>query len=266
MGLSSKKTTTKSNETSTVAPSTYSQPYIESAAAQAKPGFDAAQGIVSKYSPQIEKGVGFFGDVMDGKYLQNNPYLEGIVQRGESDAADQVASRYSGAGRYGSGYGQAAMAREVADAGNRIRYQDYGTERGYQQQAPGQQAGLIGSLVGMQQQPGGQYADIINSLMGRYNTQTGSGTNVTKESGNIAATIAKLAQAAAMASDRRLKTDIVKLGEEPDGLGVYDFRYVTDDPDSPLRRGVMADEVEKLRPWALGPERNGFKTVMMGKL
>jgi hypothetical protein len=268
MGLSSKKTTTKSSETSTSAPSTFSQPYIQDAVDQTRPGFDAAQGLVRQYTPTLQRGVDYYGDVLVGKYLDKNPYLESIVKRGESDAADAVASRYSAAGRYGSGYGQGAIAREVADAGNRLRYQDYSTERGYQQQAPGQQASLISNLVGMQQEPGGKYANIINSLVGRYGTQTGSGTNVTKQSGSIIDAIAKIAQIASVAvpSDPRLKMDVNRVGELEDGLGIYDFRYVTDDPDTPLRRGVMADEVEKLRPWALGPERNGFKTVMMGKL
>jgi hypothetical protein len=30
--------------------------------------------------------------------------------------------------------------------------------------------------------------------------------------------------------------------------------------------GVMADEVAKLRPWALGPKRAGFATVNYGAL
>ena len=57
-----------------------------------------------------------------------------------------------------------------------------------------------------------------------------------------------LGSSAIMASDRRLKRDIVKLGELPDGLGVYAYRYLW----SPLRHvGVMAQDVANLRPWAL---------------
>jgi hypothetical protein len=74
------------------------------------------------------------------------------------------------------------------------------------------------------------------------------------------------AQAGAAASDRRLKMDIEKVGEDADGLGRYRYRYVTDDPAAPLREGVMADEVATLRPWALGPTRNGFATVDYGAL
>lgn len=62
-----------------------------------------------------------------------------------------------------------------------------------------------------------------------------------------------------MFSDRRLKTDIEKLGECEDGLGVYRWRYLWDAARSHI--GVMADEVAKLRPWALGPRVAGYATV-----
>jgi hypothetical protein len=59
-------------------------------------------------------------------------------------------------------------------------------------------------------------------------------------------------------SDRRLKTDIEKIGELEDGLGLYVYRYI----DAAMRFvGVMADEVARLRPWALGPKVRGYATV-----
>jgi hypothetical protein len=64
-------------------------------------------------------------------------------------------------------------------------------------------------------------------------------------------------------SDRRLKTDIVKIGEEPDGLGIYEFRYLL---ERDRVTGVMADEVAKLRPHALGPTIQGYATVDYGAL
>jgi hypothetical protein len=77
---------------------------------------------------------------------------------------------------------------------------------------------------------------------------------------------------ALMASDPRLKTNIVKLGEEPDGLGVYAWDYrPTAGPIAAFmpagrQRGVMADEVARLRPWALGPVVGGFATVRYDRL
>jgi hypothetical protein len=62
-------------------------------------------------------------------------------------------------------------------------------------------------------------------------------------------------------SDPDLKTDIVLLETEPDGLGIYEYKYEWESPDAPLHVGVMADEVAALRPHALGPEVDGFMTV-----
>lgn len=77
---------------------------------------------------------------------------------------------------------------------------------------------------------------------------------------------------AILASDPRLKTNIEKVGEEPDGLGIYDYDYIeAEGPISALmpegrQRGVMADEVARIRPWALGPEIGGYMTVNYGAL
>jgi hypothetical protein len=75
--------------------------------------------------------------------------------------------------------------------------------------------------------------------------QTGS----SKEKPNIIGTLF---------SDRRLKEAIRKVGEFADGLGLYEFRYAF---SKLVHRGVMADEVAALRPWALGPVKDGFLTV-----
>jgi len=66
------------------------------------------------------------------------------------------------------------------------------------------------------------------------------------------------AGAIAQASDRRLKRAIKKLATLPDGLGVYEWVYTI---GGPRMTGVMADEVAKLRPWALGPKIGAYRTV-----
>jgi hypothetical protein len=60
-------------------------------------------------------------------------------------------------------------------------------------------------------------------------------------------------------SDRRLKTDINRVGTLDNGLPVYTFRY-KDDPHQMVFMGLMAQEVEQVHPEAVG-ERSGFKTV-----
>lgn len=52
----------------------------------------------------------------------------------------------------------------------------------------------------------------------------------------------------AMASDRRLKTNVVQIATRSDGLGVYAFDYVW---GGPRQVGVMADEVRRVYPHAV---------------
>ncbi len=58
-------------------------------------------------------------------------------------------------------------------------------------------------------------------------------------------------------SDRRLKKDIVLIGQLDNGLNLYEFEYVW---GGPRVTGVMADEVEKIMPEAV-MEIGGYKAV-----
>jgi len=63
-------------------------------------------------------------------------------------------------------------------------------------------------------------------------------------------------------SDKRLKENIKRVGKTDDGLNVYTYNY----KGNPLRHmGVMAQEVEKVKPGAVG-EIGGFKAVDYGAL
>ena len=63
------------------------------------------------------------------------------------------------------------------------------------------------------------------------------------------------------ASDRRLKTNIVKVGDDPRGFGIYEY-----DIFGRRERGVMAQEVEKIIPDAVMEHPSGFKMVNYGAL
>lgn len=78
---------------------------------------------------------------------------------------------------------------------------------------------------------------------------------------------AALSVGSLFASDRRLKRNIVKVATKPDGLNVYEYDYVKGRGLPPSRqRGVMADEVRRLRPWALGPKLSGYDSVNYSRL
>lgn len=262
MGKKKQKTTS----TETVAPSTFAQPYITDAASVLKPAYDKSMGLLEKYTPQLDAGVSYFGNAMN-QGSDSNPWLDAILAKTRDNVSNQVDSSFSMAGRYGSDAHTSVLARELADAENNARYSDWYNSRSRADDAALKQAGLIQNIVGMPQGIAGGYADNTGGLLGRY--LTSNGTSVTKQSGGLGGLLGQalqLGSTVAMASDRRLKMDVSKVGEAEDGLGIYTYRYVTDSPDDPLRKGVMADEVEKLRPWALGPTRNGFATVDYGAL
>lgn len=115
-----------------------------------------------------------------------------------------------------------------------------------------------------------QYArDYINQYLGLGQLGLGAGgliANAGQESSGSSSSGGlgrAIGTALAIFSDPRLKTDIERIGTEPDGLGVYRYRYLWEDEP---REGVMADEVAALRPWALGPQVGGFATVRMDLL
>jgi hypothetical protein len=70
-----------------------------------------------------------------------------------------------------------------------------------------------------------------------------------------------LGSAAIMFSDRRLKSNIKRVGTHPLGIGIYDY-----DIGGERQRGVMADEVEQVLPEAVLTRPDGYKMVNYGIL
>lgn len=97
--------------------------------------------------------------------------------------------------------------------------------------------------------------DQYNAAMQQYQAQQA------RNSGFLGG-LASLGSAGIMASDRRLKKNIVAIGKRLDGLMLYAWDYIWGEPSV----GVMADEVALKRPEALGPTVHGFATVNYGVL
>lgn len=176
----------------------------------------------------------------------NADYQNYLSQAGYGSAMTQLSKNITGqgaaAGLLNSGSSTEALANYGTQLNNQY-YQNYLSDLSNQSS----QGTTAGSLVA-----------------GTGQVSSGSSTG---SSPGILATAASAAGGIAnVFSDRRLKKEIVKIGEEADGLGIYSYRYKL--PELGLSRmiGVMADEVAKLRPWALGPVVSGFATVNYGKL
>lgn len=109
-------------------------------------------------------------------------------------------------------------------------------------------------------------ADIMGATYGSYQGQLNAANAAAQQKAAQQQGLYNLlgtgAQAAAFAwSDRRLKTDICKIGNLPSGLSVYLYRYVWGD----LGIGVMAQEAVKMFPDAV-KEFNGYLAVNYARI
>ena len=124
------------------------------------------------------RGLGGLGATASGAFLMGNPYQQQMIQAAtrpimqqfEEQTLPGIASGFSQAGRYGSGAMERALgratestARAIGDVGTNIAFQDYGAERGRQQQAILGQitaAGQAPAIYGQQFLPSQQLAQI----------------------------------------------------------------------------------------------------------
>lgn len=107
--------------------------------------------------------------------------------------------------------------------------------------------------------PGVAATNIGQYMYDSYNAQAAQSQAQQGGLFNLAGT---LGSAAIMASDRRLKRDIKAVGTLPNGLTVYDFRYIG---GTELHRGLMADEVAGVHPDAVLVGPGGFLMVDYSK-
>jgi hypothetical protein len=238
------------------------------------------RGLMQALSPEQAAVVQGFGDEAQRAYAASQR-ISPEEQRGYQQSAREAASA---AGRLG---GNAAIASEVmgredvfarkraeaAQAGQNA----YNVAQGFYTQ-PG--LSLLGS-VPMSYQAGQNQLGLGLGAIGAgtpqlFDTSVGLNLGAAQRANQVAAASAN-AQAKAsrssgfmgalgsigsaavplMFSDRRLKTDIAKVGETKKGLPIYTYKYKGDDT---TQMGVMAQDVEKKTPKAV-KEVGGFKAV-----
>lgn len=83
--------------------------------------------------------------------------------------------------------------------------------------------------------------------------------NVAMGTGALSGSTTTTTQPAPFFSDRRLKEGIRRVGKTDDGMPIYTYRY-KGDPSGQTHMGLMADEVERRKPEAVGLAA-GYKTV-----
>jgi hypothetical protein len=281
----------KSKSTTTNEPPKWARPHLEGAANSISGVVNANQGNLDSIAGGIrgflpglgerafganaglDAATGYATDVLGGKYLENNPYIDQMASLARGNTMDQINSSFSKSGRVGSALHGHDLGRGISEAELGLRYQNYGNERNAMTQAAGmmpalnqsQYAGVMPYLAAAQTAGTLPYSGIqnlgqIGGLFGGYGTQTS-----TQPGGWGQALGAGLAAGIPFIpgiSAREAKTKIERIGEwdgRGDGLGKYRFAYKWAPED--MLEGVMADEVEKLRPKALGPIIRGYQSV-----
>lgn len=205
--------------------------------------------IKSTYGGMMGQGTGatnYLSALLTGTgdtTAANAGYNNYLQQAGYAPAMRQLSQQITGQGAASGLLNSGATAKALQTRGAEI---NQGFYNNYLQQLAG--------LSGLGLQAGGLVANT-----GQQSTSTSKGGGPSTL-GSIASTVGGIAS---IFSDRRLKRDIELVGREPDGLGIYLCRYLW---SRTRRLMVMADEVAKLRPWALGPARFGFATVNYGAL
>lgn len=202
--------------------------------------------ITSTYGGQMQQGTGatdYLAQLLGigGAGGAQGGYNNYLQMAGYAPAMRQLAQGITGQGAASGLLNSGSTARALQSRGAELNNQFFNN---YLQQLSG--------LSGLGLQAGGLVANT-----GQQSTSTGGSPSTL---GSIASTVGGVAS---IFSDRRLKRDILRVGEFSDSLGIYSFRYIM---GTKRVLGVMADEVAKLRPWALGPDRAGYATVDYGVL
>lgn len=208
--------------------------------------------IKSTYGGSMTQGTGAMTNIAsllgvggDARGGFNN-YLQ---LAGFAPAMRQLSQNITGQGAAAGILNSGSTAKALQSRGAELNQQFFNN---YLQQLAG--------LAGLGLQAGGL---VTNAGQYSKGTSTGGGPSTL---GSIASTIGGIASI--FGSDEGLKTDIEEIGDwddKGDGLKRVAFRYKWEKPGT-RHEGVIAQQVAKLRAWALGPRFQGFATVDYGRL
>lgn len=180
--------------------------------------------------------------------------------------------------------GLSARNMDLQDQMNRLNSERgfYTSQRGQDLQQLGLAAGLLGQAnqgfmgqgqgiygIGQQEQNAPwQQLQNYSGLLAPYQQAGATNTQGQQYSYNptmqyIGGNMQAAASILPMLSDARLKENIKPVGETYDGLTTYTYNYKWDDTP---QMGVMAQEVERKKPEAMGPTVGGYKSVRYGLL
>lgn len=234
-------------------------------------GYGQAMGQAGMYNAALGQG---FGQASQAQQIGNQAigqnYGQAMSSQDQANAA--MGQNYGQAGTLAGLYNQAAAQQYnqnlgAAQFGNQAQQQRLQQNLAMRNQPLNEIMGLLsGSQIqtpqfqgyagggNIQAAPVGQAAtNQGNYNTAAYNAKMQALGGLYQGIGNVAGGIA--------ASDARLKSNIVKVGDHPKGFGIYEY-----DIFGRRERGVMAQEVEKIIPEAVMEHPDGYKMVNYGAL
>jgi hypothetical protein len=235
-------------------------------------GYGQAMGQAGMYNAAMGQG---YGQGMGAQQLANQAiaqnYGQGMSSQDQANAA--MAQNYGQAGNSAGLYNQAAAQQFNQNLGA-AQFGNTATQQAYQQQLAqyNQPLNQIAALMGgsqiqapqfQQYSGGGQIgaAPVAQAATNQGNYNTAAYNAQMGALGGLYSGIGSLGGGLIAASDIRLKSNIVKVGDHPKGFGIYEY-----DIDGHRERGVLAQEVEKIMPEAVLEHPDGYKMVNYGAL
>jgi hypothetical protein len=169
------------------------------------PGTVSAQNYQNVYDKAGQAGANeqYLSGTASGSMLENNPYIDKMVQNAENDVADQTNRMFAAGGRYGSAAHQGTLADSLAKTSNDLRFNNYNQERdrqlnaanaisgeqgnrlGLQGNAASGVAGIEGTNIGNQMQSDVNRGNIAQTIAGIQGNNIDRGTNAASSVGNI---------------------------------------------------------------------------------
>lgn len=238
------------------------------------PVIEAQSGSLGRLGNLASSGVNPYQLQSDAQLLsgiENSPLYQSIMSS-LGDAEESVLRNQSMTGGFRSGGTQQNLARRSSDLKNQALLSAFGNRQqrdmnqaGLNQQAFQNQLGLESAIMGLPNQVGnvaGLTAGIGQTLA---QGQTAAAQSALQGSQANMQNLLGLASAAAktkLFSDRRLKDNIKHAGKE-NNFNVYTWDWNEEAEKLGLSgsgRGVIADEVKKVKPEAV-KEHSGYDTV-----
>lgn len=238
-------------------------------------GTTGQQAIMARLEPQLQRQQAAMENQLANQGITpgSEAYLTAQTQAAQnrndllSQAALQGISLDTGARAQGFNEQQSAMAAQ-----NAAQQQELSRQLSTRQQPLNEITGLLsGSQIQMPQFQGYQAAQVAPApifagaqAQGQANMQNYGiqSANVNAQNAGLYNLLGQGGMAAATYfSDRRLKSNIERIGTHRLGIGIYEY-----DIFGGRQIGVMADEVEAVMPQAVIEHPSGFKMVNYGAL